>query len=236
MKSSFEKELEVQDNYFICWDDAAKHYVQKIFSFSEQCGNKSIIEIVNDIYTHNGTGTTFIPFTFINFTGHSEYIEYLKNLINSYIEQEMNKIDPQRTEDFTSSEEFFDSIRVHQAFFLLASHCAISLFKYLSEHPDYSGFVNTILNPSMIASTVIRKQNDYGPENIAKFGMWGLIVRLHDKIARFENLMSKKRQGVNAVSDETVYDTLLDIVGYSTVALLWINGDFLLPLQKDLVG
>jgi hypothetical protein len=88
----------------------------------------------------------------------------------------------------------------------------------------------------MIASTVIRKQNDYGPENIAKFGMWGLIVRLHDKIARFENLMSKKRQGVNAVSDETVYDTLLDIVGYSTVALLWTNGDFLLPLQKDLVG
>lgn len=234
MKTIFQQELEIKDTYFLTWDDAARHYVQKIFSFSEQCGNKRIVEIINDVYTALDENEFSIPFSYINHTGYSEYIEYLKYLINYYLENEMHKIDPQREEAFVYLKEVYDSMEIHQAFFLMASHCAISLFNKLSEDPEYSGFINTMLNPSMIATTVIRKQNDYGPENISKFGMWGLIVRLHDKIARFENLMSKKRKGANAVSDETVYDTLLDIVGYSTVALLWTRGDFFLPLEKDL--
>ena len=108
------------------------------------------------------------------------------------------------------------------------------MFNKLIEDPNYSKFVNVWLNPTNITNTVIRKQHDYGPQNIAKFGMWGLIVRLHDKIARLDNLLSTKRNGFNSVADETVYDTLVDIVGYSTVAMLWINNWFLLPLKKDL--
>jgi len=64
--------------------------------------------------------------------------------------------------------------------------------------------------------------------------MWGIVVRLHDKIARLDNLLSKKRSGFNSVTNETVYDTLMDIVGYSTVAIMWTNSWFRLPLDIDL--
>lgn len=82
----------------------------------------------------------------------------------------------------------------------------------------------------MIA-TLIRKQKDYGPENIARFGNIGLLIRMHDKIARLENIYSKcesdfnKAIGVNAVSDETIIDTLIDIMGYSAIALMWSTVD-----------
>lgn len=82
----------------------------------------------------------------------------------------------------------------------------------------------------MIA-TLIRKQKDYGPENIARFGNIGLLIRMHDKIARLENIYAKcdgefnAAVNVNAVSDETIIDTLIDIVGYSAIALMWSTID-----------
>jgi hypothetical protein len=85
----------------------------------------------------------------------------------------------------------------------------------------------------MIAETVAKKQRDYGPNNVSKFGVSGLVVRIHDKIARLDNLLSSSRKGQNSVKNETVFDTLLDIVGYSTVALLWVNGWFLTPMSID---
>jgi hypothetical protein len=85
----------------------------------------------------------------------------------------------------------------------------------------------------MIAETVARKQRDYGPNNVSKFGVSGLVVRIHDKIARLDNLLSSSRNGQNSVKNETVFDTLLDIVGYSTVSLLWVNGWFLTPMSID---
>jgi hypothetical protein len=54
---------------------------------------------------------------------------------------------------------------------------------------------------------------------------------LHDKVARLENLLSKPKGVTNAVSDESVYDTLLDIGGYAAIALMWIRGEFLLPME-----
>jgi len=82
----------------------------------------------------------------------------------------------------------------------------------------------------MIA-TLIRKQKDYGPENIARFGNIGLLIRMHDKIARLENIYAKcdgefnTAVNVNAVSDETIIDTLIDIMGYSAIALMWSTID-----------
>ena len=137
---------------------------------------------------------------------------------------------------YDTEKDLEDSIQIHQAWFLLASHSAISLFNHLLDDPEYSKFVNVMLSKKLVTATVIKKQHDYGPENISKFGMWGLIVRLHDKIARLNNLMSTKRKGFNSVSNETIYDTLLDIVGYSTVALLWINNYFFLPMKIDKHG
>ena len=96
----------------------------------------------------------------------------------------------------------------------------------------------------MIA-TLIRKQKDYGPENIARFGNIGLLIRMHDKIARLENIYAKcewdfnKAVAVNAVSDETIIDTLIDIMGYSAIALMWSTVDeednraFLYKMSED---
>lgn len=74
---------------------------------------------------------------------------------------------------------------------------------------------------------LIRKQKDYGPENIRRFGRQGLMVRLHDKIARLENLDASGRTPEN----ESVQDTLLDITNYCAIGIMWERGEFLLPLK-----
>jgi hypothetical protein len=72
------------------------------------------------------------------------------------------------------------------------------------------------------------KQSDYGPRNILRFGDDGLQVRLWDKIARLNNLDGR------AASNESVQDTLKDIVGYVVIAIMLRLGWFELPLRKDL--
>lgn len=82
-----------------------------------------------------------------------------------------------------------------------------------------------------IADLVISKQHDYGPFNIlnAPFGAEkGLVVRLHDKLARLTNLLEK---GVEA-KNESLTDTWRDIVGYGLVGLMVKEGDFTKPLEK----
>ena len=76
--------------------------------------------------------------------------------------------------------------------------------------------ITYLLTSSEILNTVIKKQKDYGHKNISKFGITGLVIRVHDKVARVENLM-KKENYANAVGDETILDTLMDIFGYSIV-------------------
>ena len=79
-----------------------------------------------------------------------------------------------------------------------------------------------------IAELLIRKQSDYGTQNIARFGRTGLIIRLHDKVARLENL-----RGSLDARNESIEDTLLDIIGYSVVGMMWEDGTFLVPLQAS---
>lgn len=78
-----------------------------------------------------------------------------------------------------------------------------------------------------VTETLIRKQRDYGPENIRRFGRQGLMVRMHDKIARLENLETTGRSPDN----ETVVDNLLDVVGYAAIGIMWETGTFLNPLE-----
>lgn len=75
---------------------------------------------------------------------------------------------------------------------------------------------------------LIKKQKDYGPENIRRFGRQGLMVRIHDKIARLENLYNSGREPEN----ETIYDTYLDIVNYTAIGIMWESNRFLLPLKQ----
>lgn len=76
-------------------------------------------------------------------------------------------------------------------------------------------------------SVLIRKQGDYGPDNIARFKRQGLLIRLHDKVARLENLTAKDVDPNN----ESIADTYLDIVGYCAIGIMWERREFLLPLD-----
>jgi len=78
-----------------------------------------------------------------------------------------------------------------------------------------------------VFQTLCRKQHDYGHENINKFGTYGVIVRLSDKVERYANLKNKHAK------NESVFDTLLDIVGYCVVALMLIDETFNLQLGED---
>jgi hypothetical protein len=81
-----------------------------------------------------------------------------------------------------------------------------------------------------LTSTLIRKQSDYGHNNIARFGRQGLIVRCHDKVARLKNLhLSRAGQAAN----ESIADTYTDIIGYSAIGMMWERGWFLLNLTKN---
>lgn len=80
-----------------------------------------------------------------------------------------------------------------------------------------------------VHATLIRKQRDYGPENIRRFGRQGLMVRMHDKVARLENLLSN--DGGGKPQNESIKDNLLDVVGYAAIGIMWESMTFLLPLE-----
>lgn len=119
-----------------------------------------------------------------------------------------------------------------QMWAFLARH-ALTILSKTGNKPD----------PELLVELFISKQRDYGSENIAKFGTAGLLIRIHDKIARLENIMERSEGdfntavGVNAVPGETIVDTLYDVVGYATIATMWLKIDtegnraFLRPLS-----
>ncbi len=78
-------------------------------------------------------------------------------------------------------------------------------------------------------STLCDKQRDYGPNNISRFGQSGLLLRLHDKVARLENLVYNGKDAKN----ESLHDTYLDIVGYSVIGLMLLDETFFSPLMAN---
>ena len=79
---------------------------------------------------------------------------------------------------------------------------------------------------SNVIDTVIKKQRDYGKENILRFGQFGLIVRVHDKLARLEHLIATGATPNN----ESRADTVLDLVGYAVLGVLLARNQFEYPL------
>jgi hypothetical protein len=74
------------------------------------------------------------------------------------------------------------------------------------------------------------KQRDYGHDNIVKFGAKGVEVRLWDKIARYRNL---QKRGVEP-ENESLADTLIDIIGYCVILMMVRNNTFTYMLDEDL--
>lgn len=66
-----------------------------------------------------------------------------------------------------------------------------------------------------------RKQQDYGPTNIAEFGTYGVLVRMSDKFKRLAHLFGKKRK--KAVNEPLV-DSFRDIHVYANIALMLETG------------
>ena len=62
-----------------------------------------------------------------------------------------------------------------------------------------------------VAATLVKKQYDYGHNNIARFGFIGLLIRVHDKIARLENLISKESENV---LDSDLINIVIDCIDY----------------------
>jgi hypothetical protein len=82
-------------------------------------------------------------------------------------------------------------------------------------------------NAATIARKAIKllaqKHEDYGPSNISDApggALNGLSVRLHDKVARLNNLLSNNKKPKN----EAIEDTFIDILNYALIALLVIDG------------
>lgn len=138
-------------------------------------------------------------------------INGLRETINAYIDSK-SYLDP---DGFYTQE--------HKRRWVMLSSNALRIAKNLD--------VTYLLTSSEILNTVIKKQRDYGHENISKFGITGLVIRVHDKVARVENLM-KKENFINAVADETILDTLMDIIGYSIIAYMWLNKTFMYNLGE----
>lgn len=69
------------------------------------------------------------------------------------------------------------------------------------------------------------KQQDYGAENLHKFGTFGVVVRMNDKMERIVNL-SKKSGASTSPVNESMQDSFLDLSNYGLIAYVIDNGSF----------
>jgi len=64
-----------------------------------------------------------------------------------------------------------------------------------------------------------KKNKDYG-DAFAKYGTLGVLVRISDKLQRFQSISKSQ---ITLVSDEKLEDTLLDLHNYSAMALMLLK-------------
>ena len=65
-----------------------------------------------------------------------------------------------------------------------------------------------------------KKNNDYG-DAFAQYGTVGVLVRIGDKLQRFNNIQAKKIEVT--VSDETLRDTLMDLHNYAAMGIMLLD-------------
>jgi len=85
------------------------------------------------------------------------------------------------------------------------------------------GDIDTITN--QLTALLLKKQEDYGPLNISHApggAMNGLRVRMHDKLARLNNLIDSG----NTPNYESIEDTLIDLANYAIIGLLVQRGQW----------
>ena len=70
-----------------------------------------------------------------------------------------------------------------------------------------------------ISNLVVAKNHDYGSA-WERYGIFTPLIRINDKILRVKTLSGGEQA---LVADEKIEDTLKDIIGYATLALLWLK-------------
>jgi hypothetical protein len=70
-------------------------------------------------------------------------------------------------------------------------------------------------------SLFTKKNQDYG-DAFAKYGVVGVLVRIGDKIGRFQSVTAKQ---VSLVDTESLRDTLIDLHNYSAMAIMLMDED-----------
>jgi hypothetical protein len=76
-------------------------------------------------------------------------------------------------------------------------------------------------------NVMIRKHEDYGPYNIAHApggAMNGLLVRMHDKMERLQNLFYNGKS--DTPNYESMEDTLMDLANYAIIGLMVQRGQW----------
>ncbi len=68
-----------------------------------------------------------------------------------------------------------------------------------------------------------KKQHDYGPQNIAKFGTTGVLVRSSDKLERLINLYKRNEEPEVA---EPITETWQDLSVYGAIARVCEDGEW----------
>ncbi len=74
---------------------------------------------------------------------------------------------------------------------------------------------------AQIKETFYRKNADYGnsfEESLDEFGLVAAVVRMDDKMRRIKNLTKRE-----AMVDEKIEDTLLDLANYAIMATAWMK-------------
>lgn len=182
-----------------------------------QCWEDAAIKAVDELFTFSNLSTLILKHVSLTYT--SDNLENINKTINLYIDSKtyLN----QNSDEQTKSD--------HQTFIYTIAHSAIKLTEELCK--DSLGID---IFKSILVDTLIRKQRDYGPSNITKFAITGIVIRMYDKIGRLSNL---SLTGKDASINETLFDTTLDLVGYCSIAHMWINGTFPLPMDnREIVG
>ena len=72
---------------------------------------------------------------------------------------------------------------------------------------------------------LLKKHSDYGPTNISRSPggpLNGLRVRIHDKIARINNLIDTGATPEN----ESLQDSFIDLLNYSAIAIMVLRNEW----------
>jgi hypothetical protein len=78
---------------------------------------------------------------------------------------------------------------------------------------------------SELEELLLSKHKDYGPRNIADApggAINGLRVRMHDKLARINNLVDSGKNPEH----ESLEDSFKDMANYAVIGLLVLRGDW----------